>query len=65
LGRDGKKKAALALAHTLVRIIYYVLSTHNHYLEFGSDFGSRSTEARAERMARELAKMGYTVAKAA
>jgi transposase len=65
LGRDGKKKATLALAHTLVRIIYYILSTHNHYLEFGSDFGSRSTEARAERMARELAKMGYVVAKAA
>lgn len=65
LGRDGTKKAALATAHTLLRVVYYVLSTHNPYVEFGPTYGVRSAEARAQRLARELERMGYTVSKAA
>ncbi len=65
MGRDGKKKAALALAHTILRLVYYTLSTHNPYVEFGPTYGSRATEFRARRLASELEKLGYTVTKAA
>lgn len=65
LGRDGKKKAAMATAHTILRIVYFVLLTGKPYEEFGPTYGARSAEARARRLVSELEKLGYTVSKAA
>ena len=65
LGKEGKKKAAMATAHTIVGIVYYVLSTHNPYLEFGPSYGTRSLASREHRLARELESLGYQVSKVA
>ncbi len=65
LGRDGKKKAAVATAHTILKIAYYVLATDQPYVEYGADFGSQTTAARERRLARELQRLGYSVSKAA
>jgi transposase len=65
LGRDGRKKALVATAHTLVRIIYFVLSTHSPYQEFGSDYGGRSPQAREQHLVLELRKLGYDITKKA
>jgi transposase len=65
LGRDARKKALVATAHTLVSIIYYVLSTGNPYQEFGPSYGARSAADREQYLARELQKLGYSVTKKA
>lgn len=65
LGRDGKKKAGVATAHTILKIVHYVLATGQPYVEYGADFGSQASAAREHRLARELEKLGYTVSKAA
>ena len=63
MGRDGKKKAAVATAHTILRIAYYVLANGQPYVEYGADFGSQTTAARERRLARELERLGYSVSK--
>jgi transposase len=65
VGRDGKKKAAVATAHTILKIAYYVLATGQPYVEYGADFGSKATAAGERRLARELQRLGYSVSKAA
>ena len=62
---DGKKKAAVATAHTILKIVHYVLATAQPYVEYGADFGSQASAVREHRLARELEKLGYTVSKAA
>lgn len=64
-GRNGAKKAAVATAHTILRLIYYTLSTHHRYVEYGAAFGTRSVQTRAQKLAKELERLGYTVTKAA
>jgi len=65
LGRDGKKKAVVATAHTILRIVYFVLSTGRPYLEFGPDYGTASAEVRTRRLVSQLERLGYSVTKAA
>jgi len=65
LGRDGKKKAVVATAHTLLRIVYFVLTTRRPYQEYGAEYGVASVEARTRRVIAQLQRQGYTVTKAA
>jgi transposase len=60
-----QRKAAVATAHTILKIAYYVSATGQPYVEFGADFGSQATVARERRLARELQRLGYPVSKAA
>ena len=55
--------AAVAVAHTLILIIYAVLARHVPYEELGDDFYTRrqDPERYKDKLIARLAKLGYTV----
>jgi transposase len=59
----AKKKAAVAVAHTLILIIYTVLDRRVPYAELGGDFYTRrqDPERYKDKLIARLAKLGYTV----
>lgn len=60
--RLGKNKAAMALAHRLLVIIYHVLATRKPYQELGADYFEQRDRARLiQRSVRQLEVLGYTV----
>jgi transposase len=60
--RRGKKRAIVALAHTLLTIIYHMLSEHVPYHELGPDyFDTLSPESRARFHKKQLEKLGFEV----
>lgn len=60
--RRGKKKAIIAVAHTLLVIIYHVLATKKPYEELGTDYFDQLDKARIERRSiQRLEQLGYTV----
>ena len=60
--RLGKNKAAMALAHRLLVIMYHVLSTRKPYHELGADyFEQRDRDRLAQRSVRQLEVLGYAV----
>jgi transposase len=60
--RRGKEKAAMAVAHSLIVVIYHVLRTGQPYKELGVDYFNRLDSARVERHhVRRLEQLGYTV----
>jgi transposase len=60
--RRGKKKALVALGHTLLGIIYYVLKDGTTYRELGSDYLERLDSARLTRsLVRRLERLGHRV----
>jgi transposase len=60
--RRGRKRAILAVAHSLLVVIYYMLKRQEAYRELGADyFEQRAPEARAKRLVRQVEKLGYTV----
>jgi transposase len=63
--RMGKKKALIALAHTMLRIIYAMLRDNKPYEEFGPDFGVKKRSNHEDRMVKQLKALGYTVSKVA
>jgi len=66
--RMGKKKALVAVGHSILIIVYHVLSTRSHYQELGGDYFERhNTEAQKNRLIRKLEALGLkvTVEKAA
>jgi hypothetical protein len=48
--RRGKKRAAVALAHTLLIIVYHLLAQKEEYQELGGTY-ARHTRSRAKRKA--------------
>jgi transposase len=68
-GRIGKKKAAVAVAHSILVIAYHVIDTGKPYQNLGGDYFAKRVdpERRARRLARQLAELGYevTITKAA
>jgi transposase len=60
--RRGKKRAIIAVAHSILVAIYYMLSRHETYQELGSDYLDR---LQPERLARSLTKrletLGFAV----
>jgi transposase len=68
-GRIGKKKAAVAVAHSILVIVYHVIDTGQPYQNLGGDYFAKriDPERRVRRLTRQLAELGYevTITKAA
>jgi transposase len=62
LRRRGKDAAVIAVAHTLLVIIYYLVRDHVPYTDLGPDYFDRLDKARVERHhVRRLEQLGYSV----
>lgn len=60
--RRGKKRALIAVAHTILTIIYSMLRNGTEYQDLGANyFDQREKEAVARRAVRRLEKIGYKV----
>ena len=60
--RRGVYKALIAVAHSLLVIIYHVLKTQRPYLELGPDYFDRLEQTQLERHhVRRLEQLGYAV----
>lgn len=62
-GRRGKQRALLAVAHTLITIVYHLLREPGlKYRELGEDyFDKRDAEHTARQLVKRLGKLGYEV----
>jgi transposase len=61
--RLGKKKAAVAVAHSLLISIYHLLTSDTHYHDLGGDYYDRLDRLALERRyIRGLERLGYQVA---
>ncbi len=60
--RIGKKKALVAVGHSILIIVYYVLSRRTPYQELGANYFQReSAEAQKNRLIRKLEALGLKV----
>ena len=60
--RIGKKKAAVAVAHSILVIIWHLLTNHCDYQDLGGDyFVKRDAERQRDRAVNELMRLGYKV----
>jgi transposase len=60
--RIGKKKALVALAHTILVIVYHILSRRTPYQELGGNYFERqNAEAQKNRLIRKLEALGLKV----
>lgn len=60
--RKGSKKALIAVGHSLLKCIHYVLSTGGHYKELGDNYvPNKKEQKRKEYLKKELQKLGYSV----
>jgi hypothetical protein len=60
--RRGRNKAAMAVAHSLLVVIYHVLRNRQPYTELGVDYLDRLDATRiARHHVRRLEQLGYTV----
>lgn len=62
LRHRGSKKAVVAVAHALLRIVYHVLADGTVYREAGADYYDRHHNQRVTRRALQtLERQGYRV----
>src|SRR5207247_4889706 len=62
-GRRGKKRALVAVGHSLLVIVYYVLKRQQAYFDLGSNYFEELHRERLQRnLIRRLEKLGYQVA---
>ncbi|HMA33045.1 MAG TPA: IS110 family transposase [Chloroflexia bacterium] len=60
--RRGAKRAIVAVAHSLIVIIYHVIAERAPYRELGGDYFERgNAEAKAKRLVRRVEQLGYEV----
>jgi transposase len=60
--RRGSKRAAVAVAHSILIIIYHLLRNHTTYQEKGETFFEEQERQGAEkRLVRQLSRLGYRV----
>ena len=58
----GKKKAAIAVAHSMLIVVYYILKKRSPYHDLGPDFFvCRNQEAIQRRCIRQLKELGFDV----
>jgi transposase len=61
-GRRGKKRAILALAHSMLMMAYYIIQRQEPYREVGANFFDRlQPEDTARRLIKRLETLGYQV----
>jgi transposase len=62
LPRKGKKRAVVAVGHSILVIAYHLLTTHEPYHDLGvTYFDQRARQAVERRLVRRLQALGYTV----
>lgn len=62
VGRRGKKRALVAVAHSLLVVIYEILLTGSTYQDLGADYFDKLDSARIVRAhVRRLERLGFTV----
>ena len=62
LAGRGHKRALVAVAHSIVVILYHMLTRHEPYQDLGADyFEHRNPERLARRLVQQGAKLGYQV----
>jgi transposase len=60
--RRGKKRAIIAVAHSLLKSIWHMLAYHEPYQDLGADyFDKRNKESKINYHLRQLGKLGYPV----
>jgi len=60
--KRGAKRAAIAVAHKIVVIAYWVLKEHCSYKELGADYGDQQLkERRIKYLKKQIEKMGFDV----
>ncbi|MCM3080760.1 IS110 family transposase [Brevibacillus invocatus] len=60
--RKGKKRAAIAVAHAMLRISYYLLTRKEMYVDLGEDYFEKQKQQFIVRHSvQRLEKLGYTV----
>ena len=60
--RRGKQKAVMAVAHSVLVILYHMLKDDRPYSDLGADYFDQLDRARVERHhVRRLEQLGYTV----
>jgi transposase len=61
-GRKGTKRAAIVVAHAILRIAYYLLTRKEMYVDLGEDYFDKQKQVSIVRHSvRRLEKLGYTV----
>lgn len=61
-GRKGRKKAAIVVAHAMLRIAYYLLTRKEMYVDLGEDYFDRQRQTSIVRHSvRRLENLGYKV----
>lgn len=61
-GRRGKKRAAVAVAHSILTIAYHLISRQEPYKDLGADyFDKQRPECVKKRLIKRLEKLGYQV----
>lgn len=62
LARKGRKRAAIVVAHAMLRIAYYLLTRKEMYVDLGEDyFDKQKQQAIVRNSLRRLENLGYTV----
>jgi len=60
--RRGRKKAIVAVAHSILIIAYHLIHKQETYHDLGSNyFDRRNSEATAKRLVRRLEQLGYAI----
>jgi len=60
--RRGKKRAAVAVAHSILVIAYHLISRQEPYRDLGADyFDQQRPESVKKRLVKRLEKLGYQV----
>jgi transposase len=61
--RRGPNKAAMAVAHSLITLVWHLLSTGEVYKDLGDDYftSRQDPERRARRLVAQLEELGFTV----
>jgi transposase len=61
--RRGPRRAAIAVAHAILVIVYHLLERHEPYQDLGVGYlGTRDQQAQQRRLVQRLERLGYEVA---
>lgn len=64
--RKGKKRAAVAVAHSIIVIAYHVIKEQRPYTDLGADYlDRRRSDAAEQRLVAQLRARGYTISREA
>jgi hypothetical protein len=60
--RRGKKRAIIAVGHSILKSVYHILNNNSEYHELGEQYLLRRTETKRKAYLKsELVKLGYEV----